>query len=268
MEGARPELSSCLRGDHSWDAGDERSLKTQQRASSPCGLAQSSAQHSSPLLVWWCSAPQDHSVAARGMATSPLTSTWNQQRAVRDAPSSPLPPLRRKKPPRVPRGPLSSRPPPAARASGGLSAAPGAREAGRRRCDHPAASPSPAGHPKLCPGRGEQPELLVKPGHFQHEPQEHGEEQTRGEPRERRAQRSRRRAPAQLPEPRRHGAGQEAGRLPGSWLQSPGVFGHATGTLCPPGHRWQHRGEGDRGGSKPAVWWRGLERGYFFFITL
>lgn len=137
-----------------------------------------------------------------------------------------------------------------------------------------ATTPQPPHHPQgtqnSCHSRGEQPELLVKPGHFQHESQEHGEEQTRGEPRERRAQRSRRRAPAQLPEPRRHGAGQEAGRLPRSWLQSPGVFGHATGTLCPPGHRWQpqHRGEGDRGGSKPAAWWRGLWTGYFFLITL
>lgn len=109
------------------------------------------------------------------MTASPLTSTWNQQWAASDTPSSPLPSLQRKKPPRAPPG-VPSAPEHLLQHVGRKGSAP--RQVHARRGGGVAITPQPPRHlqsaEKLCHGRGEQPERFVKPGRLQHETQEHG----------------------------------------------------------------------------------------------
>lgn len=174
-------------------------------------------------------------MAARGTATSPLTSTWNQQRAVRDAPSSPhrcL--LYAGKSPHESPGALSA-PDPLVHHVRREGSAP--RQAHTRQGGDVATTPQPPHHPQgtqnSCHSRGEQPELLVKPGHFQHESQEHGEEQTQGSRGS--AERKGRGGESQLSSPSRGvtGLGRRQGGSPGAGCKAPGCLGTPR-ALCVP----------------------------------
>lgn len=91
----------------------------------------------------------------------------------------------------------------------------------------------PQGTQNSCHSRGEQPELLVKPGHFQHESQEHGEEQTQGSRGS--AERKGRGGESQLSSPSRGvtGLGRRQGGSPGAGCKAPGCLGTPR-ALCVP----------------------------------